>query len=365
MGGVGNEQGGLAAALRHAALCFSACPVHCQRGHPLSFRCWSGTLRTPQASPLRLLCTPVIPTPLPRPSTTRRISWERAQQGATTPRCARCARRDRKMMSTLCHGRSRYVLYVKGAPEAVLARCTRALTSEGQEVPLTEAMREDMAARVGGGDRLGGQGGDGRSGCWCSARSPFWHPTGPDHHPTCLHIHNNVLPAIPTPRPNAPPTCPPARCGRWCTTESLPRCAAWRWPTAPGAASGWTCGLRTKLGSRWWGWWACRTRRGPRCGTPLSSAGRQGSVLGMADGSVHGGTGNSAVHSIQSMPHAACLTTAHRQRRRRFAGGRGIRRAPDSALKESLLPCSAFCKQPLPHPLLCVRQAGLPASTPA
>ncbi len=51
-------------------------------------------------------------------------------------------------MSVLCHGRTRYVLYVKGAPEAVLARCTHALTADGQEVPMSDAMRENMTKRV-------------------------------------------------------------------------------------------------------------------------------------------------------------------------------------------------------------------------
>ena len=42
-----------------------------------------------------------------------------------------------------------YALHmVQGAPEAVLARCTRALAADGTEVPLTPAMREDVTKRV-------------------------------------------------------------------------------------------------------------------------------------------------------------------------------------------------------------------------
>ncbi|GAB4820302.1 hypothetical protein N2152v2_007348, partial [Parachlorella kessleri] len=55
---------------------------------------------------------------------------------------------DRKMMSVLCHAPTHYVLYAKGAPESVLARCTHALADDGSEVPLSEALREDMTKRV-------------------------------------------------------------------------------------------------------------------------------------------------------------------------------------------------------------------------
>ncbi len=54
------------------------------------------------------------------------------------------------MMSVLCHAPTHYVLYAKGAPESVLARCTHALADDGSEVALSEALREDMTKRVSG-----------------------------------------------------------------------------------------------------------------------------------------------------------------------------------------------------------------------
>ncbi|KAI8472408.1 MAG: hypothetical protein J3K34DRAFT_453784 [Monoraphidium minutum] len=70
--------------------------------------------------------------------------------------------RDRKMMSVLVSGEGRALLLVKGAPEAVLARCTHALANAGGAggapagggaAPLDEGVRRALLARA---DQYGG-----------------------------------------------------------------------------------------------------------------------------------------------------------------------------------------------------------------
>uniref|UniRef100_A0A1D2A032 Calcium-transporting ATPase n=1 Tax=Auxenochlorella protothecoides TaxID=3075 RepID=A0A1D2A032_AUXPR len=59
--------------------------------------------------------------------------------------------RDRRMMSTLCSGPDGPQLFAKGAPEAVLARCTSALLGAragAATVPMTEALRVRLLQRV-------------------------------------------------------------------------------------------------------------------------------------------------------------------------------------------------------------------------
>jgi len=56
--------------------------------------------------------------------------------------------RDRKMMSVLCTRNAQEVLFVKGAPESVLAASAQALCSDGQTIPLTESLRKEILARA-------------------------------------------------------------------------------------------------------------------------------------------------------------------------------------------------------------------------
>ena len=53
--------------------------------------------------------------------------------------------RDRKMMSTLCSRKGTNILFSKGAPEAVLAKCTNALTNaKGAAEPMNDQARKDL-----------------------------------------------------------------------------------------------------------------------------------------------------------------------------------------------------------------------------
>lgn len=61
-------------------------------------------------------------------------------------------RRDRKMMSVLCAangGSGPRMLWVKGAPENVLARCSGALSNEGAVEPLSQGLRSALLGKVG------------------------------------------------------------------------------------------------------------------------------------------------------------------------------------------------------------------------
>jgi potassium/sodium efflux P-type ATPase len=68
--------------------------------------------------------------------------------------------RDRKMMSTLCSDAAtgRLSLFCKGAPEAVLSRCSTALTNDGAgSIPMTPALVQEISTKVeafGGGHAL-------------------------------------------------------------------------------------------------------------------------------------------------------------------------------------------------------------------
>jgi Ca2+ transporting ATPase len=57
--------------------------------------------------------------------------------------------RDRKMMSVLCTRKGQEVLFVKGAPEAVLAASTAVLCNEdGSTVPMSDTLRAELLERV-------------------------------------------------------------------------------------------------------------------------------------------------------------------------------------------------------------------------
>ncbi|TFY50385.1 hypothetical protein EVG20_g11550, partial [Dentipellis fragilis] len=56
--------------------------------------------------------------------------------------------RDRKMMSVLVRFNGTGALFVKGAPESVLDRCTTVLVPGGAHVPLTPALRAELLART-------------------------------------------------------------------------------------------------------------------------------------------------------------------------------------------------------------------------
>ena len=56
--------------------------------------------------------------------------------------------RDRKMMSVLCSHKQMDVMFSKGAPESIIARCTKLLcNSDGSVVPLTAAARAELESR--------------------------------------------------------------------------------------------------------------------------------------------------------------------------------------------------------------------------
>ncbi|KAG7653749.1 P-type ATPase transmembrane domain superfamily [Arabidopsis suecica] len=56
--------------------------------------------------------------------------------------------RDRKMMSVLCSHKQMDVMFSKGAPESIIARCTKILCNgDGSVVPLTAAARAELESR--------------------------------------------------------------------------------------------------------------------------------------------------------------------------------------------------------------------------
>ncbi|XP_066165225.1 calcium-transporting ATPase 3, endoplasmic reticulum-type isoform X2 [Oryza sativa Japonica Group] len=56
--------------------------------------------------------------------------------------------RDRKMMSVLCSRKQQEIMFSKGAPESVMARCTHILCNDdGSSVPLTMDIRNELEAR--------------------------------------------------------------------------------------------------------------------------------------------------------------------------------------------------------------------------
>ncbi|PZW38885.1 Mg2+-importing ATPase [Humitalea rosea] len=62
---------------------------------------------------------------------------------------------ERRRSSVLCEGEGQRLLVVKGAPEAVLAACTKTESANGNSVPMTDATRRDLIARA---DARGGEG---------------------------------------------------------------------------------------------------------------------------------------------------------------------------------------------------------------
>ncbi|XVE55734.1 hypothetical protein DITRI_Ditri03aG0182000 [Diplodiscus trichospermus] len=56
--------------------------------------------------------------------------------------------RDRKMMSVLCSHKQMDVMFSKGAPESIIARCTNILcNSDGSTIPLTARLRAELESR--------------------------------------------------------------------------------------------------------------------------------------------------------------------------------------------------------------------------
>ncbi|KAK8444243.1 hypothetical protein SEVIR_9G104200v4 [Setaria viridis] len=56
--------------------------------------------------------------------------------------------RDRKMMSVLCSRKQQEIMFSKGAPESIMARCTHILCNDdGSSVPLTMDIRNELEAR--------------------------------------------------------------------------------------------------------------------------------------------------------------------------------------------------------------------------
>ncbi|KAJ3697610.1 hypothetical protein LUZ61_001315 [Rhynchospora tenuis] len=56
--------------------------------------------------------------------------------------------RDRKMMSVLCSGKDQDLMFSKGAPESIFARCTHILcNSDGSSIPLTADIRSELNSR--------------------------------------------------------------------------------------------------------------------------------------------------------------------------------------------------------------------------
>ncbi|KAF3320457.1 calcium-transporting ATPase 3, endoplasmic reticulum-type [Carex littledalei] len=55
---------------------------------------------------------------------------------------------DRKMMSVLCGGKDHDIMFSKGAPESIFARCTHILcNSDGSSIPLTPDIRSELNSR--------------------------------------------------------------------------------------------------------------------------------------------------------------------------------------------------------------------------
>ncbi|KAJ4755752.1 Calcium-transporting ATPase [Rhynchospora pubera] len=56
--------------------------------------------------------------------------------------------RDRKMMSVLCSGKDQDIMFSKGAPESIFARCTHIMcNSDGSSIPLTPDIRSELNSR--------------------------------------------------------------------------------------------------------------------------------------------------------------------------------------------------------------------------
>jgi P-type Ca2+ transporter type 2A len=56
--------------------------------------------------------------------------------------------RDRKMMSVLVRTNGTGALYVKGAPESILERCTSVLVDGGKTIPLSRKLRTAILQRI-------------------------------------------------------------------------------------------------------------------------------------------------------------------------------------------------------------------------
>lgn len=55
--------------------------------------------------------------------------------------------RDRKLMSVLCNRKHIEIMFSKGAPESILARCTSILCNDGSTVPLTSNIRAEIESK--------------------------------------------------------------------------------------------------------------------------------------------------------------------------------------------------------------------------
>ena len=57
--------------------------------------------------------------------------------------------RDRKMMSVLCSRNQLQIMFLKGAPESIISRCTNVLCNDdGSTVPLTASTRAELDLRL-------------------------------------------------------------------------------------------------------------------------------------------------------------------------------------------------------------------------
>jgi len=87
-----------------------------------------------------------MPTALTKLSEQERASYCAAYWAGQFKRVAQMDfTRDRKMMSTLCSRKGTNILFAKGAPEAVLEKCSNALTNgKGAAEPMNDQVRKDL-----------------------------------------------------------------------------------------------------------------------------------------------------------------------------------------------------------------------------
>ena len=169
------------------------------------------------------------------------LSFPNAQPHS--PLLALPARRDRKMMSALCAsgaGAGRRVLFVKGAPESVLERCTGALTNQGSGAveAMTPGLRSALHAKVGQAAvvwQWGSAGAAGRGGSGATSRPQAPEGCSLTRQATLTYVLDLML-TPPCPAclpPSQPPSQPPTE-SRLPSMAAARRCGCWRWPTGPG-----------------------------------------------------------------------------------------------------------------------------------
>jgi Ca2+ transporting ATPase len=104
----------------------------------------------PTEGALRVLTEKLGPCPPTGTDPAGRIHYASAQYQQKMPRLATYEfSRDRKSMSVLVQDGNRKKLLVKGAPESIIARCSKTLVgSQGKEVPLTRALTELLVKEI-------------------------------------------------------------------------------------------------------------------------------------------------------------------------------------------------------------------------